>query len=414
MRMITICFLFTDDVIITMDTAQNAESAKEDGTQSLHEVSPTLSLEGELLTVNLQPDKTDEKETKADVQTMKEPKEIEHKEAKVKKGSISKRVPKKGKKKKSVVRSRNEPPPKTPPFRAGLVPEPKPPKGLARKTGGARKNGNSKQASPELQEKTEVKTEEHLKDSNVAPPATPVRVDSETGEVVHMLSPARSEKSSQTGGKTPSSEKFSVSQEDQASVRAETTSPRAQSKSPRVESNSACENSSHEKTPSPRNKTPSPREQKVCPRDRDAVFSENVNEKVESVNANVSTEEVETSTREPSPEIVLTEKQRRANARAAQRAAAAERRRQEVERKRGEREEKRRQAQEEEARLEVLRKEAEEEMKKREEERRCSLGLKLIFHLIREFQFFPFPLYSDELVVFLTWSFSQPTCYVLG
>ena len=361
--MITNRLLFTDDVIITMDTAQDAEPAR-DGTQSLHEVSPTLSSEGEILTVkDLQPDKTDEMGPKADVEKMKEPKEIKNKETKVKKQPISKRVAKKGKRKKSVVRARNEPPPKTPPFRAGLVPEPKPPKGLARKTGGARKNGNSKQASPELQEKTEVKTEEPSKDSTASPPVIPVRVDSETGEVEHRLSPARSEKSSRSRGKTPSSEKVSVSREEEASVR-------AQSMSPRVESISPHEQSSQEKTPSPHDKTPSPREHKVCPRDRDAVFSDNVNEKVESVNTNVSTDEIETPAREPSPEIVLTEKQRRANARAAQRAAAAERRRQDVERKRREREEARRRAQEEEARLDVLRKEAEEEMKKKEEERR--------------------------------------------
>ncbi len=361
-----------------MDTVPDAEPAKEKETQSLQEASATASPGEELLTVkDLQTDKKQEKETKANVPTVKETKENVQKGTKAKKGGNAKRATNKGKKKKSVVRARNEPP-KTPPFRAGLVPETKPPKGLAQKAGGVRKKGNSKEASPELQEKTELDTKETAEDSSAVPPGIPVRVDSETGEVEQRVSPARSEKmSSRTASKTPPDEKISVSREDDVSVRSKTVSSRAESKTSRAESKSsrAESDSPHEKTPSPHEKTssphdatPSPREQRACPRDREAVFPESVNTNVDE---KVVTETVEAaSEREPSPEVVLTEKERRANARAAQRAAAAERRRQEVERKRREREEARRRAQDEEARLDVLRKESEEEMKKREEERR--------------------------------------------
>ena len=357
-----------------MDIVPDAEPAKEKETQSLQEASATASPGEELLTVkDLQTDKKQEKETKANVPTVKETKENVQKGTKAKKGGNAKRATNKGKKKKSVVRARNEPP-KTPPFRAGLVPETKPPKGLAQKAGGVRKKGNSKEASPELQEKTELDTKETAEDSSAVPPGIPVRVDSETGEVEQRVSPARSEKmSSRTASKTPPDEKISISREDDVSVRSKTVSSRAESKTSRAESKSsrAESDSPHEKTPSPHDATPSPRERKACPRDRDAVFPESVNTNLENVDEKVVTETVEAaSEREPSPEVVVTEKERRANARAAQRAAAAERRRQEVERKRREREEARRRAQDEEARLDVLRKESEEEMKKREEERR--------------------------------------------
>ena len=363
----TMILFFADDVIVMVDTVQDAESATDNGTQSLEKAS-TPSLQGdELLTVkDLQPDKKRE-ETNVDVAAAtKETKGNVHKGAKAKKAGNTKRTTNKGKKKKSVVRARNETQ-KSPPFHAGLVPESKPPKGLARKTGGVKKKGNGKQPSPDSQEKTELNTKEAVKKSDETPPGIPVRVDSETGEVEHKVSPAKSEKTvSPTGSKTPPDQKMSVLREDEASLRSKTVTP--ESNSSRAESDLPYEKtpSPRDKTPSPRDKTPSPREQKACPRDRDAVIRENANE---NVNENVVTE-TEVSPRGPSPEVVLTEKQRRANARAAQRAAAAERRRQEVERKRREREEARRRAQDEEARLDVLRQEAEEEMKKREEERR--------------------------------------------
>ena len=351
----TMILFFADDVIVMVDTVQDAESATDNGTQSLEKAS-TPPLQGdELLTVkDLQPDKKRE-ETNVDVATAtKETKENVHKGAKAKKVGNTKRTTNKGKKKKSVVRARNETQ-KSPPFHAGLVPESKPPKGLARKTGGVKKKGNGKQPSPDSQEKTELNTKEAVKKSDETPPGIPVRVDSETGEVEHKVSPAKSEKTvSPTGSKTPPDQKMSVLREDEVSLRSKTVTP--ESNSSRAESDLP-----YEKTPSPRDKTPSPREQKACPRDRDAVIREKANE---NVNENVVTETAEVSPRGPSPEVVLTEKQRRANARAAQR------RRQEVERKRREREEARRRAQDEEARLDVLRQEAEEEMKKREEERR--------------------------------------------
>ena len=350
-----------DDVIVTVDLDEDAKLAKPNATQSLEEASAIPSQGDELLTVkDLQPDKKRD-ETKADVSTTKETKENIHKGAKVKKTGNTKRTTNKGKKKKSVVRAAKEPQ-KTPPFHAGLVPESKPPKGLARKTGAVKKKGNSKQASPDSQVKTEPNTKSDGKKSDPASPGIPVRVDSETGEVEHQVSPARSEKTISPDQKTPPDQKMSVSREDEVSPGSKTVSPRAESNASR---DAPCE-----KTPSPDDKTPSPREQKTCPRDRDAVFRENVNASQENVSANVVTEIAKPSTRQPSPEVVLTEKQRRANARAAQRAAAAERRRQEVARKRREREEARRRAQEEEARLDVMRQEAEEEMKKREEERR--------------------------------------------
>ena len=360
--------LFTDDVIITVDT--NIENTQADnGAQAIEETSAAaLSPADESLTIkDLQPEKQVEETKTEEVPAVKETKEIVHKETKGKKAVNTKTVTNKGKKKKSVVRKRSEQP-KTPPFHAGLVPESKPPKGLADKTGKARKKANGKQASPDLKDKTEPKTNEPVKSPDVVSPEIPVRVDSETGEVDHTVSPVRSEKSpSLVGSKSPNER---ISHEEEVSEGGKTASPRSQSKSSRAESDSPREKSPYEKAPSSHDKTPSPREQKPCPRDRDAVFQDNVNTSVKNEKTNVVTETVDAPTREPSPEVVLTEKQRRANARAAQRAAAAERRRQEVERKRREREEARRRAQEEEARLEVLRKEAEEEMKKREEERR--------------------------------------------
>ena len=354
-----------DDVIVTVDIVVDAKLAKPNETQSLEETSAIPSEGDELLTVkDLQPDKKEE-DMKEDVPTTKETKGNVHKGAKVKKTGNTKRTTNKGRKKKSVVRAAKEPQ-KTPPFHAGLVPESKPPKGLARKTGAVKKKGNGKQASPDSQVKTEPNAKGDGKKSDVASSGIPVRVDSETGEVEHQVSPARSEKTmSRTGSKTPPDKKMSVSGEDEVSLGSKTVSPRAESNVSRTEGDVPCE-----KTPSPHHKTPPSPEQKACPRDRGAVFRENANASKENVNAKVVTETAELPAREPSPEVVLTEKQRRANARAAQRAAAAERRRQEVERKRREREEARRRAQEEEARLDVLRQEAEEEMKKREEERR--------------------------------------------
>ena len=359
-----IILVFIDDVIVTVDTVEDAKLAKPNEIQSLDEASAIPSQGDELLTVkDLQPDKK-QADTKADVPTTKETKENVHKGTKVKKTGNTKRTTR-GKKKKTVVRAPKEPQ-KTPPFHAGLVPESKPPKGLARKTGAVKKKGNSKQASPDSQVETTPNTKDDGKKSDAASPEIPVRVDSETGEVEHPFSPARSEKTiSRTGSKSPPDQKMSVSREDEVSLGSKTVSPRAESNASRTEGDVP-----YEKTPSPRDKTPSPPEQKACPRDRDAVFRENANASQENVNVNVVTETAEPPAREPSPEVVLTEKQRRANARAAQRAAAAERRRQEVERKRREREEARKRAQEEEARLDVLRQEAEEEMKKREEERR--------------------------------------------
>lgn len=342
-----------------METVQDTAPGGKNEPQSLASATPSPERTA-LIVEDLQPEVKQEVITK--------PEEVKAKETTVKKGGKlkktgnGKRVTKVKKKRPSNARARNEPP-KTPPFHAGLVPESKPPKGLEEKAGGGRKKG--KQASPELLEITQPKTTDKVSEIETHPPETSPRVDSETGEVKHGVSPARSEKSpSLAGSNALSGGRKSVSRQDQIS-RSQSSSPRSQIGCPRENSPSEM-SSSREKTPSPREKLPSPSDQKACPRYRDAVFNETTNANRE----NAITEPEPSPTRELSPKIVLTEKERRANARAAQRAAAAERRRQEVERKRREREEARKRAQEEEARLDILRKESEEEMKKREEERR--------------------------------------------
>lgn len=271
---------------------------------------------------------------------------------KVKKAGNAKRV-KKGKKSQDVAHAQNEPP-KTPPFRAGLVPESKPPKGLTQNADVNEKTIQKKDESPEVQDKIEYKAEDQIKVDSSSPP---LRVDSETGEVEKRLSPAKSQ--SRRGSKN--------SQKEDPAIRSEGNSSRLQSVS------------SRDQTPA---QSASSREMKACPREKEAAVTvQNViTNDFKAENADMSLK-IETSEREGSPEIVLTEKQRRAKARAEQRAAAAERRRREVERKRREREEAKRRAQEEEARLEVLRKDAEEERERREEERRCVCHLIFIHEI---------------------------------
>ena len=354
--------------------------------------SETLPPENEFLTVKdlNSTDQSTEADKITDKTELKDKKEGVKKGRKSKKGVNAKKgnVAKGRRKKKSDARTeaRNEQS-KTPPFRAGIPPEQKPPKGLDLKPDVKTKRSDNKAAEDkktfavgeekELEVEKPEKPLEHLTDLQTSEKG--IRVDSETGEAEQLeqleqqgtpLELAKTPSSNEVIsplGKTPSSrEKTPSSGEKTPSSREKTPSSLEKTPSREKTPSSLEKTPSREKTPSSREKTPSPSQEISHPCEKASSLRKPLSPEA------VVAEESESPKREPSPEVkvVISERARRANARAAQRAAAAERRRQEVERKRREREEARRKAQEEEARLEQLRREADEEMKKREEERR--------------------------------------------